>query len=164
MSLSCCILILLLLILFILPLPLVRLLVLSLSLVWCSCSFCICHFSYLYALIYTSFILKCCILVFVNFPALCLLFSKFNLSQMLEFDDSWKLITARILSGIIPDEKPFINFLSFFCFSIAPGDSNTSILIPLTNLSLFLTIGDLSFLFLRPWMSPHVMYGSAMCS
>ena len=70
-----------------------------------------------------------------------LLFSKFNLSQMLEFDDFWKLITTRVLSGIIPDEKPFTNFLSSFCFSIAPGNSNTSILIPLTSLFPFLTIG-----------------------
>ena len=77
-----------------------------------------------------------------------LLFSKFNSSQMLEFDHSWKLITTRILSGIIPNEKPFTNFLSSFCFSIALGNSNTSVLIPLTSLSLFLTTGDLSFLFL----------------
>ena len=112
MSLSCCILILLQLILLILSLPLVRLLVLSLSLIWCGCSFCICHFSYLYTFIYTSFTLICCIFPFVNFPTICLLFSKFNSSQTLEFDNSWKLITTRILSGIIPDEKPFINFLS----------------------------------------------------
>ena len=65
-----------------------------------------------------------------------LLFSKFNSSQTLEFDDSWKLITTRILSGIIPDERPFSNFLSSFCFSIAPGNSNTSILILLTSLTL----------------------------
>ena len=45
-----------------------------------------------------------------------LLFSKFNLSQMLKFDDSWELMTTGIfpiLSGIIPDEKPFASFLSF---------------------------------------------------
>ena len=78
-----------------------------------------------------------------------LFFSKFNSSQMLEFDDSWELITTRILSGIIPDEKHFTNFLSSFCFSIAPGNSNTSILITLTSLSLFsYQLEDLSFLFL----------------
>ena len=64
-----------------------------------------------------------------------LLSSKFNSSQTLEFDDSWKLIATRILSGIVPDEKPFTNFLSSFGFSIAPGNSNTSILIPLTFFS-----------------------------
>ena len=85
--------------------------------------------------------------LFVNFPVICprcdilivvyILFSKFNSTQMLEFDDSWKLMTTRIfpvLSGIVPEEKPFTSFLSFFCFSIVPNDSNTSILISLTNL------------------------------
>ena len=31
---------------------------------------------------------------------------------MLEFDDSWKLVTTRIPSGIVPYEKPFTSFLS----------------------------------------------------
>ena len=35
--------------------------------------------------------------------------------------------------GIIPKEKPFTSFLSFFCFTIVPDDRNTSILIPLAN-------------------------------
>ena len=135
MLLSCCILILLLLIL---SLPLVRLLVLSLPLIWCGCSFfCICHLSYLYTLIYTSFTLIYHIYPFCEFSCYLPTVSKFNSSQMLEFDDSWKLITTRILSGIIPDEKPFTNFLSSFCFSIAPGNSNTLILIPVTSLSTF---------------------------
>ena len=163
MLLSCCILILLLLILLILSLPLVRLLVLSLSLIWSGCSFfCICYFSCLYTFIYTSLTLICHIFPFVNFPAISLLFSKFNSSQMLEFDDSWKLITTRILSGIIPDEKPFISFLSFFCFRITPGNSNTSILIPLTSLSFPNNWGSL-LIFEIP-DEPHVMYSSAMCS
>ena len=115
------ILILLLLILLILSLPLVRLLVLSLSLVWCGCSFFHIWYSYLYALIYTSFTLICHISLFVIFSALHLLFSKFNSSQTLEFDDSWKLITTRILSGIIPDEKPFISFLFFLLFQYHPS-------------------------------------------
>ena len=78
---------------------------------------------------------------FENFPAIrdtltvvCLLFSKFNSSQMLEFDDSWKLMTTRILlvlSGIVPDKKPFTSFLSLSCFNIVSDDSNTSILISL---------------------------------
>ena len=84
--------------------------------------------------------------LFVNFPVIhlrhdkvtvvYLLFSKFNSSQMLEFDDSWKLMTTRILlilSGIIPDEEPFTSFLSFSCFTIIPDESNTSILISLAN-------------------------------
>ena len=136
-----------LLIMLILSLPLVRLLVLSSHLIWYSCSFfCICHFSYLYiSYLYFPYPYMSCF-PFVNFPAIhdtltvvCLLLSKFNSSQTLEFDYSWKLMTTRILlvlSGTIPDEKPFTSFLSFFCFSIAPGDSNTSILISLTNLSL----------------------------
>ena len=131
--------------------------------------------------------------LFVSFPVMCprldkltvvyLLFSKFNSSQMLECDDSWKLMTTRIfpiLSGIIPDKKPFTSFLSFPCFTIIPDESITSILVSLTNLLSFLsflTIGDLSFLslvkvylrdsfllLLESQMSPHVMYGSAMCS
>ena len=126
MLLSCCICILLLLILLILSLPLVRLLVLSLSLIWCSHSFsCICHFFlfiYFYLYFFYPYMSN---FPFVNFPAICLLFSKFNSSQTLEFDDSWKLITTRILSGIIPGKKKFISFLSFICFRIAQGDSNT---------------------------------------
>ena len=124
--------------------------------------------------------------LFVNFPVIhprCdkltvvyVLFSKFNSSQMLEFDDSWKLITTRI----VPEEKPFTSFLSFFCFSIIPNNSNTSILISLTNLLSSLSFSnswDLSFLSLAKFyfrdcfllilesqMSPHVMYSSAMCS
>ena len=65
-----------------------------------------------------------------------LLFSKFNSSQMLEYDDYWKLMTTRIfsiLSGIVPDEKLLTSFLSFSSFTIIGDDSNTSILIPLTN-------------------------------
>ena len=116
-----------------------------LSLIRCCCSFfSIYHFSYLYLQFFYLYMLH---FLFVSFPVIrprCdkptvvyLLFSKFNSSQMLEFDDSWKLMTTRIfpiLSGIIPDEIPFTIFLSFFCFSIIPDDSNTSILISLTNL------------------------------
>ena len=61
-----------------------------------------------------------------------LLFSKFNSSQILEFDDSWKLIITMILSGIIPDKKPFTNFLS----SVLPQ----AVVTLLTSLSLFSTI------------------------
>ena len=114
MLLPCCILILLLLILLILSLPLVSLLVLPLSLIWCSSFFfCICHFSYLYTLLfilllplYVAFLPSC------KFPAICLLFPKFNSSQMLEIDDPWRLTTIGILSGIVPDEKSSSNSLS----------------------------------------------------
>ena len=124
----------------------ILLLVLPLSLIRCCCSFfSICHFL---AYIYLQFSYPhMWHFLFVNFPVIhprhdkptvvCLLFSKFNSFQMLEFDDSWKLMTTRnfpILSGIVPDEKPFTSFLSFFCSSIVPDKSNTSILISLTNL------------------------------
>ena len=59
---------------------------------------------------------------------------------MFEFNDSWKLITTRILSGIVPDEKPFTNFLS----SVLPQ----VIVTLLTSLSLFSTIvGSLLLIF-----------------
>ena len=107
----------------------------------------------------------CHIFLLENFPVIhprhdklivvYLLFSKFNSSQIPEFDNSWKLMTTRIFFltslGIVPDEKPFTSFLSFSCFTIVPDNSNTSILIPLASpyMSLFfLTIGDLSFLIL----------------
>ena len=123
---------------------LILLLVLSLPLIRCCCSFfSICNFSYLYLQFSYPYMLH---FLFVNFPVIhprhdkltviYLLFSKFNLSQMLEFDNSWKLMTTRIfhiLSGIVPDKKPFTSFLSFSCFNIIPNESNTSILIPLTN-------------------------------
>ena len=172
---------------------LILLLFLSLFLIRCCCSFfSICHFSYLYLQFSYPLMLH---FLFVSFPVIhprCdkltwvyLLFSKLNLSQMLEFDNSWRLMTTRIfpiLSGIVPDEKHFTGFLSLSGFSIIPDDSNTSILISLTNplfcLSPFLTIGDLSFLspmkyfnlrdsfflILESWMGLHVMYSSAMCS
>ena len=97
-----------------------------------------------------------------------LLFSKFNLSQMLEFDDAWKLMTTRIipiLSGIVPDEKPFTSFFS--CFYIFPHDTNTSILISLTNLSLLSPFsnkwGSLLLIF-EILDEPPIMYGSAICN
>ena len=123
---------------------LILLLVLPLPLIRCHYSFfSICHFSYLYLQFFCPYMSH---FLFVNSPVfhprydkltvVYLLFSKFNSSQMLEFDDSWKLMTTRIfpiLSGIIPDEKPFTSFLSFSCFTIILDNSNTSILIPLTN-------------------------------
>ena len=75
---------------------------------------------------------------FVNFPVIhprCdklavvyLLFSKFNSSQTLEFDDSWKLMTTRILpilSGIVPDEEPFTS--PFFLFPVSLSSQMTVI-------------------------------------
>ena len=123
---------------------LILLLVLPFPLIRCHCSFIsICHFSYLYLQFFYPYMLH---FFFVNslvihprlhkLTVVYLLFSKFNLSQMLEYDDSWKLMTTRIfpiLSGIVPDEKPFTSFLYFFCFTIIPDNSNTSIVIPLTN-------------------------------
>ena len=123
---------------------LILLLVLPLPLIRCHCSFfSICQFSHLYLQIFYPYMSH---FLFVNFPVICprhdkltvvyLLFSKFNSSQMLKFDDSWKLMTTRILpilSGIIPDEEPFTSFPSFFCFTIILNNSNTSILVPLTN-------------------------------
>ena len=147
MSLSCCTLILLLFLLFILSLSL------QLGTAAPSSLFAI-FLTYVYnfsTLIYNSLTAICCVFILCGFssilPFICPrhdkltvvyhLLSKFNSFQMLEFDDSWKLNIIRIVSGIVPDEKPFSNFLSSFCFSIAPGYSNTSILIPLTSLSLF---------------------------
>ena len=100
---------------------LILLLVLPLPLIRCCCSFfSICHFSYLYLQFFYPYMSH---FFFVNSLVICprcdkltvvnLLFSKFNSSQMLEYDDSWKLMTTRIfliLSGIIPDEKPFATF------------------------------------------------------
>ena len=127
----------------------------------------------------------------VKLTIVYLLFSNFNLSKMLEFDDSWKLMTTRIfpiLLGIVPDEKPFTNFLSLSCFSIITDDSSTSIPISLTNPHMSLSFSnnwgslllnfeipdtclvrkifnlrDSFLLILESWMSSHVMYGSARC-
>ena len=155
---------------------LILLLVLPLPLIRYHCSFfSICHFSYLYLQFFYLYMLH---FLFVNLPVIhprCdkltvvyLLFSKFNSSQTLESDDSWKLMTTRILpilSGIIPDKEPFTSPFSFSCFTIILDDSNTSILIPLTNTYMSLSFsnnwGSLSVLFLRSPMSLHVMYGSA---
>ena len=123
---------------------LILLFVLSLPLIRCCCSFfSICHFSYL-SFQFSYPYMSC--LLFVNFPVIhprCdkltvvyQLFSKFNSSQMLEFDDFCKLMTTRIfpiLSGIVPDEKPFTSFLSFSCFNIIQDNSDTSVVISLTN-------------------------------
>ena len=153
---------------------LILLLVLPLPLIRCCCSFSFCHFSYLYLQFLYPYMSH---FLFVNFPVIhprCdkltvvyLLFLKFNSSQMLEFDDSCKLMTTRILhilSSIVPYEEPFTSPFSFSCFTIIPDDSNTSILIPLTNPCMSLSFsnnwGSLSVLLLRSQMSPHVMYGS----
>ena len=111
---------------------LILLLVLPLPLIRCHCSFfSICHFSYLYLQFFYPYMLH---FLFVNFPVIhprhdkltvvYLLFSKFNSSQMLEFDASWKLMTTRILPillGIIPDEEPFSSPFFFFLFHYHPG-------------------------------------------
>ena len=148
---------------------LILLLVLPLPLIRCHCSFfSICQFSYLYLQFFYPYMSH---FLFENFPVICprcdkltvvyLLFSKFNSSQMLEFDDSWKLMTTwilPILSGIIPDEEPFTSFLSFSCFTIILHDSNTSILIPLTNPYMSLSFsnnwGSLCFIFEIPEKPP----------
>ena len=123
---------------------LILLLVLPLPQIRCPCFFLsICHFFYLYLQFFYPYTLH---FLFVNFLVICprhdkltvvyLLFSKFHSSQMLEFDDSWKIMTPRILpilSGIVPDKEPFSSFLSSSCFTIVLDDSNTSILVPLTN-------------------------------
>ena len=111
---------------------LILLSVLSVPLIRCHCFFCsFYHFSYLYLQFFYPYMSH---FFFVNSLVICsrhdkltvvyLLFSKFNSFQMPEFDDSWKLITTRILpilSGIVPDKKPFPNFLSFFLFHYCPG-------------------------------------------
>ena len=115
---------------------LILLLVLPLSLIRCHCSFfSICHFSYLYLQFFYPYMLH---FLFLNFPVIhlrydklavvYLLFSKFNPSQTLEFDDSWKPMTSRILpilSGIIPDEEPFTS--PFFLFPVSLSSQTTVI-------------------------------------
>ena len=146
---------------------LILLLVLSLPLIRCHHSFfSICHYSDLYLQFSYPYMSH---FLFVNFPVICprcdkltviyLLFSKFNLSQMLEFDNSWKLMTTRILPysfRYCPRQKPFNSFLSFSCLNIIPDDSNTSILIPLTNPNMSLSFsnnwGSLFVLFLKSQM------------
>ena len=107
MLLSCSILILLL---------LVSLWVLSLPLVRCCCSFfCICH-SY-FNLIFLYPILICRILFLLPFPVpdvIYLLLSIFNLSQMLEFDDSCKLVATSLLQVSSQMKNLFPIFLPFF--------------------------------------------------
>ena len=142
---------------------LILLLVLFLPLIRCCCSFfSICHFSYLYLQFSYPYMSH---FLFVNFPVIrprhdkltviYLLFSKFNLSQTLEFDNSWKLMTTRNFPysfRYCPRQKNLLlPFFLFFCFTIIPDNSNISIL-TLVCLSLFLTIGDLSFLILISWM------------
>ena len=46
--------------------------------------------------------------------ALYLLLSKSNLSQMLEFDDSWKLVTTSLLQVLSQIKNLFLTFFSFF--------------------------------------------------
>ena len=96
-----------------------------------------------------------------------------HLNLMIHF--SQKLMSTRIfpiLSGIIPDEKPFSSFLSLSCFSIIPDNNITSILVSLINLLSYLSFSnnwgslllisskkffylrDSFLLILESWMSP----------
>ena len=115
---------------------LILLLVLSLPLIRCCCSFfSICHFSYLYLQFPYPYMLH---FFFVDFPAIhprhdkltviYLLFSKFNSSQMLEFDNSWKLMTTRIFPYSFryrPRQKNLL--LAFFLFPVSLSSQMTVI-------------------------------------
>ena len=110
---------------------LILLLVLSLPLIRCCCSFfSICHFSCLYLLLSIPDMINLLWYIYYSLISTC----PRCLNLMIHF--SWKLMSTRIfpiLSGIIPDKKPFTSFLSLSCFSIIPDNSVTSILISLTN-------------------------------
>ena len=98
MLLSCCILMLM--------------LFLSLSPVGCSCSF----FSAIF-LTYNFPILICCILFLflLSIPdVIILILSNFNLSQMLEFDDFWKLVATSLLQVLSHMKNLFPIFFPFF--------------------------------------------------
>ena len=139
--------------------------ILSLSQIRCCCSF-FCHLSYLY--LWSSYCYIYHIFSFWTFLFICprcnkftviyLLLSKFNLSQMLEFDDFWELVTALFL-------KVSSLQIGGFCYLLNFLISETSSLLFLTYQwsSRIFQLGSLSILFLRSWMSPNVMYSSAGC-
>ena len=93
---------------------LMLMLFLSLSLVGCSCSFfSIFHFSYLQF----SYPYMVCILFFflLSIPdVIILMLSNFNSSQMLEFDDFWKLLATSLLQVLSQMKNLFPNFFSLF--------------------------------------------------
>ena len=130
---------------------LILLLVLSLPLIRCCCSFfSICHFSYLYLQFSYPYMLHflcefSCFQLLLSIPDMINLLWYIYYSQIsthprclnLMIHFSQKLMSTRIfpiLSGIVPDEKPFSSFLSLSCFSIIPDNSITSILVSLINL------------------------------
>ena len=92
---------------------------LSLSPVVRSCSFfSICHISHLqFILTYNVPIFICCILFLflLSIPdMIILMLSNFNSSQMLEFDDFWKLLANSLLQVSSQKKSPFPSFLSLF--------------------------------------------------
>ena len=107
----------------------------------------------------------------VNFPVIhprCdkltvvyLLFSNSTCSRCLNLMIPGSLMTTRILPYFFryfPRQKPFTSFLSFFCFTIIPDNSNTSILIFLANHYMSLSFSNnWEYLFTRP---PILSYNS----
>ena len=146
MSLSCCISMLM--------------LFLSLSPVGCSCSFfSICHFSYLQ---FSYPYMSCSLPVPLSIPdVIILMLSNFNLSQMLEFDEFWKLVATSLLQVLSKTKKTFPQFSFPFsgAWRILPS-SNYGLPIVQWKFSVRISF---FVLILRSWMSPHVMYGSAGC-
>ena len=154
---------------------------------WLCCWFCPClwldaaapsSLSAIFTLTYNLLILICCIIFLfpLSIPdVINLLLSNFNLSQMLEFDDSFFLFleTMSLTTGIFfflstacPCEAAFSYFWNLnsspvkfvkLIFLKSFISSETSILSDEK-----ISIG-ISFLILGSWMSPHVMYGSVVC-
>ena len=138
---------------------LMLMLFLSLSPVGCSCSFfSICHFSYNFP------ILICCILFLflLSVPdVIILMLSNFNSSQMLEFDDFWKLVATSLLQVSSQMKNLFPIFFPFFlCLE---GSSFFQLWLSNSPVEIFQLGISFFVLSLRSWMSPHVMYGSAGC-
>ena len=109
-----------------------------------------------FSLCFTSFIHPRCDKSNV---ASCFIFSNLNSSLTLEFDDSVFLFYFGLAMNLTTRISP-----SFFSFLITYllGVSSLILEIPDDSLVINSNNWDLSFLFLRSWMSPHVMYGNAV--